>query len=264
MDMAIFFMLLFLWHDKNLSTNRPAYFRNKTGEDNMNTRQPVQIHATEDFAALGIKSIAYAQLSDINNQVPYNEELSVLLHQAKEKALNITDSEMENNTTLNGYRQMIKNHGRSLKKFPPSAQAFIKIIQRNKTFPSINPVVDIYNSFVIDTLLSIGAHDLDKIKGAINFRLSTGEEHFIAIGGEEKKTFERDFVYADEEKILAWLNTRDSDLAKITEDTKNIILMIQGNPDTPLEYRLEALQKIGTQITQTCGGTFSVHSVTTL
>ena len=222
----------------------------------------IQIHASADFARLGIKSIAYAVLSDLNNQVSYDEALQALTQSAKEQALHMTD--LEDNPVLNGYRNMIKDHGRSLKKFPPSAQALIKIIQKNDVFPKINPIVDIYNTCVIDSLLSIGAHDLDKVTGDIYFRLSAPEEHFVAIGGDEKTTLEGDFVYSDDEKILAWLNTRDSELAKITPETRNIILMIQGNPDTPLDYRMDALQKICGKITAICGGSFSVHSVDTV
>ncbi len=221
--------------------------------------QNINIHFSPEFVQLGIKSIAYALLYNINNQIPLPPQLTDLIQITQKQALACTD--IEKHPVINGYREMIKNQRRSLKKFPPSAQALLNIIHHSQSFPYINPVVDIYNVTTVETMLSIGAHDLDKIDLDIYFRLSEGEEKFCPIGGSEKTTQKGDYVYADKHNILAWLDTRDSEKVKISPQTTDIILFIQGNLYTSLEYRLHALETLCSRITHYCGGNAQIHSI---
>lgn len=224
-------------------------------------QQKLKIQVDPYYQKLGIKHIVYAELHGINNQIKDTRAVDLLVEKAQQKALLTDELSLETNAILEGYRQITIALGRSLKKFPPSAQALINTVQRTQTFPRINPFVDIYNAAVVDSMLSIGAHDLNKIHGNIYFRLSPGEEPFIAIGGNEKPTSKNDIVYADERNILAWLNTRDSELAKVTPETTDVILIIQGNSKTTVEYRQQVLEKLCGQITQICGGQYEIHDV---
>lgn len=210
------------------------------------------IHIHKAYTQWGIQSVAYAVLYGINNQVPDSEEMLGWIQLAQDRAL--MSEGLDSDPILEGYRAMTLKHGRSLKKFPPSAQALIGIIVRNQIFPRINPLVDIYNTSVVDTKLSIGAHDLDKIGADIYFRFSEGNEKFVAIGGSEKLTTKGDSVYADKHQILAWMDTRDCELVKITPQTTNAILMVKGNANTSLAYRQKALDVLCKKITSHCGG----------
>lgn len=221
----------------------------------------IKIHIDSHYKDLGIEHVVYAELHGINNQSVNDAAVDLLIEKAKQKALLVDELALETNSILEGYRQMTITLGRSIKKFPPSALALIKTIQRTQNFPRINPFVDIYNAEVVNSMLSIGAHDLSKVHGDIYFRISTGDEPFTAIGGDEKLTSKGDMVYADDHNILAWLNTRDSEFAKITPDTTDAILMIQGNPKTTLDHRQQVLEKVCHQIVQLCGGKYQVRYI---
>ena len=43
---------------------------------------------------------------------------------------------------------------------------------------------------------------------------------------------------------MAWLDIRDGENYKFSNETKNAIFIIQGNADTSVEIRLEALERI--------------------
>ena len=60
----------------------------------------------------------------------------------------------------------------------------------------------------------------------------------------EKHVAKTDYVYRDAKGILAWLDVRDSEYYKFDEDTKDAIFIIQGNANTSVEMRLEALERI--------------------
>ena len=60
----------------------------------------------------------------------------------------------------------------------------------------------------------------------------------------EKHVSETDPVYRDCQGILAWLDVRDSEYYKFEDQTRNAIFIIQGNRETSVAMRLEALERI--------------------
>ena len=53
-----------------------------------------------------------------------------------------------------------------------------------------------------------------------------------------------DFVYRDDKGILAWLDVRDSEFYKMSDDTVNVLFVMQGNTNTTVEYRVEAMKRL--------------------
>ena len=135
----------------------------------------------------------------------------------------------------------------------PSAEALIRRILRGKSIPRINCAVDAYNLASILTQISIGAYDLDKIVEPIVLRWSREGEKFKGIG-EDEKAIERQLVIADSEKIINLYPHRDSDLTKITKDTKRILIIACGAPGIPSSTVLKAAEKSAQNIVKFCGG----------
>ena len=159
-------------------------------------------------------------------------------------ALECDVKEVQESPVVQGYRQLLQRVGRSVKKNPPTVVALIRNIQHRGSFPHINSIIDIYNVEALSSLLAIGGHDLDKIGGQIEFSVSQREDIFLPILSKEKHVAQTDYVYRDEKGVLAWLDVRDSEHYKFDEDTKNAIFIIQGNENTSVEMRLEALEEI--------------------
>ncbi|RSJ60690.1 phenylalanyl-tRNA synthetase subunit beta [Streptococcus oralis] len=165
--------------------------------------------------------------------------------EAREKwALECDVKEVQESPVIQGYRQLLQRIGRSVKKNPPTVVALIRNIQHRGSLPHINSIIDIYNVEALSSLLAIGGHDLDKIGGQIEFSVSQREDIFLPILSTEKHVAQTDYVYRDEKGVLAWLDVRDSEHYKFDEDTKNAIFIIQGNENTSVEMRIEALEEI--------------------
>ena len=162
----------------------------------------------------------------------------------EEWALQCQLEEVAESAVVTGYTDLLQKVGRSIKKNPPTILALIRNIQHRGSLPQINSIIDIYNVECLRSYLAIGGHDLDKIEGPIEFTISQREDLFFPILSSEKHVAPTDPVYRDQKGVLAWLDVRDSDLYKFDETTKNALFVIQGNQETSVEMRLEALERI--------------------
>lgn len=193
---------------------------------------------------LGIKNVVIG----IAKNVDPRADLPLAFLKKKEErekwALECDVKEVQESPVIQGYRQLLQRVGRSVKKNPPTVVALIRNIQHRGSLPHINSIIDIYNVEALSSLLAIGGHDLDKIGGQIEFSVSQREDIFLPILSTEKHVAQTDYVYRDDKGVLAWLDVRDSEHYKFDEDTKNAIFIIQGNENTSVEMRLEALEEI--------------------
>ena len=139
---------------------------------------------------------------------------------------------------------MLQRVGRSIKKNPPTVPALIRNIQHRGSLPHINSIIDIYNVEALHSLLAIGGHDFDKIEGDLEFTVSQKEDVFLPILSTEKHVSKTDYVYRDAKGVLAWLDVRDSEHYKFDNETQNAIFIIQGNANTSVKMRLDALERI--------------------
>jgi DNA/RNA-binding domain of Phe-tRNA-synthetase-like protein len=221
----------------------------------------MKIEVDKRYLLFGLMNIVGAILHNVNVKNVLSPKIEQRIQEQQNKALKYDETVIKNNKILEGYRAMIRKSGRSLKKYPPTAEALINNIKDRGHMPRINSIVDIYNMEVISNFLSIGAHDYDKISQTLCFTFAEGEEIFYPIGGGEKRTVRGDFLYRDENDILAYLDARDSELYKISEETKYVILIVQGNANTSKEYRENSLKQIVEQIIDNCGGQYEMFSV---
>lgn len=198
----------------------------------------------KSLVELGIRSVVLGIARNVDPQAPLSEAFLQKQKEAENWALNCNLAEITDQPTIQGYCDLLRKVGRSVKKNPPTVPALIRNIQHRGSIPRINSVIDIYNVESLHSLLAIGGHDLDKIGDEIEFTVSQKDDVFLPILSKEKHVAPTDYVYRDEKGILAWLDVRDSDLYKFDDSTKNAIFIIQGNAHTSVQMRLEALERI--------------------
>ncbi len=78
-------------------------------------------------------------------------------------------------------RTMYKRVGIDPTKTRPSSEALLRRIRRGDPFPRINGVVDIINWTSVETQMSFGVYDLDKIQGDVTLRLGREGEEYAGI-----------------------------------------------------------------------------------
>ena len=204
----------------------------------------MKIIINKSIAALGIKSVVIGIAKNVNPNAKLSDSFLEKQKKIEEWALNCNINEVFNHPVIQGYKDLLQSVGRSVKKNLPTVPALIRNIQHRGSIPCINSIIDIYNVEALNSFLAIGGHDFDKIHDYIEFTVSEREDIFLPILSTEKHVAKTDYVYRDEKGILAWLDVRDGENYKFDDKTKNAIFIIQGNINTSVEMRMEALKRI--------------------
>lgn len=204
----------------------------------------MKIIINKSIAALGIKSVVIGIAKNVNPNAKLSDSFLEKQKKMEEWALNCNIDEVFNHPVIQGYKDLLQSVGRSAKKNPPTVPALIRNIQHRGSIPCINSIIDIYNVEALNSFLAIGGHDFDKVHDYIEFTVSEREDIFLPILSTEKHVAKTDYVYRDEKGILAWLDVRDGENYKFDDKTKNAIFIIQGNLNTSVEMRMEALKRI--------------------
>lgn len=204
----------------------------------------MKIIINRSIAVLGIKSVVIGIAKNINPNAKLSDSFLKKQKKMEEWALNCNIDEVFNHPVIQGYKDLLQSVGRSVKKNPPTVPALIRNIQHRGSIPCINSIIDIYNVEALNSFLAIGGHDFDKINDYIEFTVSEREDIFLPILSTEKHVAKTDYVYRDEKGILAWLDVRDGENYKFDDKTKNAIFIIQGNLNTSVEMRVQALKRI--------------------
>ncbi len=204
----------------------------------------MKIRIDRSIAELGIQSVVVGIAKRVDPHAPLSAAFRQKQKEMEAWALQCDLDEVLKHPVIQGYHDLLQRVGRSIKKNPPTVPALIRNIRHRGSIPQINSIIDIYNVESLRSLLAIGGHDLDKIQGAITFTVNQEAGVFLPILSSEKHVAETDYVYRDEKGILAWLDIRDGENYKFDDRTKNAIFIMQGNANTSVEMRLEAMERI--------------------
>ncbi len=165
--------------------------------------------------------------------------------------------ELEDIPILEEYKRIYKATGVDPTKQKPSPLALLKRVKEGKELYTVNTVVDVYNLVVMKTRVSMGAFDLHHLKFPTYLRFAREGEKFIPLLEDKPKPVRPgELVYADDGGLIFCqdLNYRDSDLTKITEKTKDIILYVDGTQVTSKEELREATNLAVRWLVKFCGG----------
>lgn len=204
---------------------------------------------------LGVK-ILEIKIESIDNSTPNLEFEKWRKNKIKELIEKYKDYDIKNDKIIEGFYELHQRVGVPRRKNLPASENLIKLLVKRGDLVHINKAVDIYNIISIDSKLCLGAHDIDKVSGNVTLKITDGTENFIPLGSEEVKLVasgEYSFV-DDDNDIICWLDIRQVDKTKVTENSKNVLYFIIGNK----ENTYEELEKIANEIiditTKYCGG----------
>jgi DNA/RNA-binding domain of Phe-tRNA-synthetase-like protein len=157
---------------------------------------------------------------------------------------------------LQGYRQLHDAIKRSNKRFVAAPENLLHLVLQRGTIPRVNLLVDIYNLVSLQTRLALGAHDLARVAGNIELRLTRGTEPFHPLGIAQPTTVgPGEYAYVDGAgDVLCRLEVRQSEKTKVTLETTEAFFIIQGNRATPTEALQAAADELVRLTTVFCGG----------
>lgn len=205
--------------------------------------------------SLGIK-VLIVQIDGIKNSKSTPEFEKYLHSTLKEIKDSYNQTNSQINNILKGFQQLHTKVGVNNRKNRSSPEVLLSLLLEKDRFPRINTLVDIYNLVSIKTGLALGAHDASKIPGKVTLRLTQGNEMFIPLG--QKKTVPvktGEYSYIDStNNIICRLEVLQTETTKITLNTKDVFLIIQGNPNTSSAYVEQGAKEVIDLITKFCGG----------
>ncbi|MCB1084835.1 MAG: lysine--tRNA ligase, partial [Chlamydiia bacterium] len=197
----------------------------------------------------------------VNNHYSSNEILELMETTFAKVQADYEGKELVKEPKIVDWREAYKSFGYKPSSYRCSAEALLRRVISGKGLPDINPIVNLYNLISVKYSLPAGADDLDKIEGAIRLAEAEGGERFITLGSrEEEAAAQGEIIYRDDVEVLckAW-NWRESDKSKITNESQNISLVIEGLEHTTAGQITKALKELATLIHRFCGGTAELY-----
>ena len=165
---------------------------------------------------------------------------------------------------VRAYRDFYWALGIDPTKIRPSSEALIRRCLQGAEIPKINNVVDAYNLASMETLVPMGAFDLERIVPPIIMRYSKPGERFVKIGGFGEELVGNELVLTDAEKVMNIYPHRDSDLTKVSFSTSRVLLIVAGVPGVDEGMIASATEKACSYIANFAGGKYQVWIQTQL
>lgn len=153
-----------------------------------------------------------------------------------------------------GFNALRMRMGRSPKRFPASPQALLDHFLRKGALPLISPIVDLYNQWSLNTGLSIGAHDLQRLHLPVSLTLTQGSEPFQALGSNSKQTLPSgEYAYIDASgQVVCRMECRQCAATALDAASTGVLCIVQGHPDTEPEYLQQVARELKADLMHCC------------
>lgn len=158
-------------------------------------------------------------------------------------------------------RAVLQKAGINPNKYTASVEAMLKRIAKGNNLAVINSLVDRCNVVSIENGISLGGHDLKDIRYDLAVRYSQAGDRFLPFGEtvwEDVEPGELVFTAGPEVQTRKWI-WRQSELGKITPQTKNVFFQITGFKGSDEFYK--AIRQVEALIVGRFGGSFETFVV---
>jgi DNA/RNA-binding domain of Phe-tRNA-synthetase-like protein len=154
------------------------------------------------------------------------------------------------------YHDILRAAGANPRREQPSVERLLTQALKRGHLPVVNNLVDAYNVMSLRSLCSLGAHDLDTLSLPAELSLLTGNESFTPLGRDQQQAVSPgQFGYVDARcRVLCRLDVVQADFSKVTADTRNALLIIEGNATHPPEFLKSVFQETMDLVVRYCGG----------
>jgi DNA/RNA-binding domain of Phe-tRNA-synthetase-like protein len=208
------------------------------------------------------RGIVVASGTDNSRPCP---ELEKLLQEEQEKMRQDPTIDLATHPRLVAWKEAYRQFGSNPNKFTPSIVFLAKQVKAGKTVRSISPAVDAFNLISIRHVIPCGGDDMASIEGDVTLGRAVSDETFAPIFKPEE--IERpepgEVIYVNRftKRILCrrW-NWRNADFSKMTPETKNLAINVDGMlPAIGRSELEEAAEELKQLLVKFCGGNISVH-----
>ena len=208
----------------------------------------------------GLK-VGVVQGKNIDNRGD-GDEIMRLIREREEEIRREFDSEtLSQHPKIQAWRRAYSSFGAKPKKYKSSVESLYRMILKRIELRHINKVVDIYNYISLKHTVPVGGDDTAKVDGDIRLKFARGDEPFTPLGTDETESAkEGEVIYADSKEVLCrrW-NWRECEKTKMMEDTKDVLLVIEGLPPVTKEEVKEIIEELSGLIREYCNGETKIN-----
>lgn len=212
-----------------------------------------------EVLGLGVK-IQTARISNLKN-TKSTDELDKYINSELQKIRASWHGKIyKDDPILVGFRELHTKVGRSNRDYHASPEVLLSLLLERDRFPRINSIVDIYNLISLKTRLALGAHDINFVQGNITLKFTRGNEKFLPLGAHNFVSVPAgEYAYIDDRKnIICRMEVMQVEPTKITLNSSDIFLIIQGNQNTDAEYVRQTAEEVCQLISKYCGGEYRI------
>lgn len=155
------------------------------------------------------------------------------------------------------WREAYRKFGAKPKDHPSSIENLVRRVLKGQPLPSINPLVDLYNTVSLRHLVPVGGEDLDRIEGDVLLTLASEDEPPVLLLGEPEPRPPKpgEVIYRDAAGAICrrW-NWKEADRTKLTAATQHAFLVIEGLPPIGRDLVQRASEELAALVRTHCGG----------
>jgi lysyl-tRNA synthetase class 2 len=155
------------------------------------------------------------------------------------------------------WREAYRRFGAKPKDYPSSVENLVRRALKGHAMAHINRVVDIYNAVSLETLLPAGAEDLGAIAGDVELAIAAEGEPPVRLLGEAeaRPPHPGEVIYRDRSGAICrrW-NWKEADRTRLTEGTRDALVVVEGLPPVEARAVSAAIEEIGRRVRASCGG----------
>jgi DNA/RNA-binding domain of Phe-tRNA-synthetase-like protein len=185
------------------------------------------------------------------------DELGSLISAQQEEIRAKTNSEtLSQIPRIVSWRRAYSAFGAKPKKYKSSVESLYRMVLKGIDLKRINTIVDVYNYISLKHMVPVGGDDISRVEGDIALRFASGGEIFRPLNSKEiEQVKEGEVIYADNVEVLCrrW-NWRECDKTKMTEGTKEAMLVVEGLLPVNREEVDGIVEELDGLVARFCGG----------
>lgn len=164
------------------------------------------------------------------------------------------------NSIIQIWRQAFRKFKKK-KSAKSSIEALMRRVYKKESIPSINPLVDLYNTVSLTYGLPCGGQDMDFFEGNLKLTLAKGGEPFLPIGDQNQDdALPGEMIYKDDAgAVCRCLNWRDGQRTMLRESTTNAFLVMESMQVERIGDLKGALEMLAELIQHYLGGKCEIY-----
>jgi DNA/RNA-binding domain of Phe-tRNA-synthetase-like protein len=111
-----------------------------------------------------------------------------------------------------------------------ASEALLRRYKKERSLPSIHPLVDLCNAVSLAYAIPVAALDVDQIAGSLRVRYADGNETYLAFSGQTEHPYPGEVIFADDAGNVharRWTN-RQSALSAMSPVTTTALIVAEG------------------------------------